>query len=106
MIMVGAGDVARSTGAGAATVERLVHGRKNLRMLAHAEIVVRAPDRYLFRAGGGMMRRFGKGSHLAFEVGEHAITSFATETIQLAPKIVLVVHDALPSVVRLISIMV
>ena len=52
VVVVGAGDVARAAGAGAAAVERLVHGRDHLRMLAHAEIVVRAPDGDL--AGGAV----------------------------------------------------
>ncbi len=43
MVVVGAGNVARAAGAGAAAVDRLVHRRKHLRVLAHAEIVVGAP---------------------------------------------------------------
>ena len=41
----GAGDVARAARAGAGGVDRLVHGGEHLRVLAHAEIVVGAPDR-------------------------------------------------------------
>ncbi len=47
VVVVGAGDVAGAAGAGAAAVERLVHGGEHLGVLAHAEIVVGAPDRDL-----------------------------------------------------------
>ena len=55
VIVVGARDVAGAAGAGAAAVERLVHRLEHLRMLAHAEIVVRAPDRDLAGAVGAVM---------------------------------------------------
>ena len=44
VVVVGAGDVAGAAGAGAAAVERLVHRLEHGRVLAHAEIVVGAPD--------------------------------------------------------------
>ena len=44
MIMRGAGDVARAARTGAGRVDRLMHGRQHLGMLAHAEIIVAAPD--------------------------------------------------------------
>ena len=44
-VIVGrAGDVARAAGAGADRVDRLVHGGDHGRVLAHAEVVVGAPD--------------------------------------------------------------
>ena len=43
MIMGGAGDVAGAAGAGADSVDRLMHGGEHHRVLAHAEIVVGAP---------------------------------------------------------------
>ena len=52
VIVGGAGDVARAAGAGADGVDRLVHGGDDGRMLAHAEIVVGAPDGDLARALG------------------------------------------------------
>ena len=44
MLPVGAGDVARSSGAGARQIDGAVHGRQHIRMLTHAEVVVAAPD--------------------------------------------------------------
>ena len=44
VVVGGAGDVAGAAGAGAAAVDRLVHGREHRRVLPHAEVVVRAPD--------------------------------------------------------------
>ena len=44
VVVGGAGDVAGAAGAGAAAVDRRVHRRQHRRVLAHAEIVVRAPD--------------------------------------------------------------
>ena len=44
VVVRGAGDVARAARAGADGVDRLVHGGDHGRVLAHAEIVVRAPD--------------------------------------------------------------
>ncbi len=45
VIMGRAGNVARAAGACANPVDRLVHGLDDGRVLAHAEIIVRAPDR-------------------------------------------------------------
>jgi hypothetical protein len=42
--VVGAGDVAGAAGAGAHAAGRLLHGLDDLGVLAHAEIVVGAPD--------------------------------------------------------------
>ena len=44
VIVRGAGDVARAARAGADRVDRLVHGGDHGRVLAHAEVVVGAPD--------------------------------------------------------------
>ena len=44
VVMRRAGDVARAAGAGADRIDRLVHGGEHRRVLAHAEIVVGAPD--------------------------------------------------------------
>src|ERR1700742_4136663 len=90
VIVVGTSDVAGAAGAGATTIECLMHGGEHLRVLAHAEIVVRAPHRDVALAAGAVMGRFGKGSDLALEVGEHAIAPLAAKTIKLASEIVFV----------------
>src|SRR6266436_2390396 len=45
--MIGPGDVSRAAGAGAEALCRRHHGPDHLRMLAHPEIIVRAPDHHL-----------------------------------------------------------
>src|SRR5262245_5074006 len=42
--MCRARNISRAAGTGTGGVNRLVHGRKHLRMLAHAKVVVAAPD--------------------------------------------------------------
>ena len=99
VIVVGAGDVAGAAGAGAATVERLVHRRQHRGVLAHAEIVVGAPHGDLAGAVRMVMPGTGKGAGLALEIGKYAIASFAMKTFKLPAKISLVVHDVLPLIV-------
>ena len=53
-------------------------------------------------AARAVVRRLREGADLAFEIGEDAIASFTAKTIELTPEIVLVVHDTLPSAIRLI----
>ena len=55
--MVGAGDVAGAAGAGAHAGRGLDHGADHLGVLAHAEIVVGAPDHDLARRPAGNARR-------------------------------------------------
>ncbi len=50
--MIGAGDVAGAAGAGADAGRGLDHGADHFRMLAHAEIVVGAPDHDIARPFG------------------------------------------------------
>lgn len=53
--MAVAGNIAGAAGAGAEFGHRLLHGPDNRRMLAHAEIIVRAPDGYLGRADAAVI---------------------------------------------------
>src|SRR3546814_13756433 len=50
MVDAGTRDVARAARSCADLVDRLVHRFQHYRMLAHAEIVVRAPDRHVAAA--------------------------------------------------------
>ena len=49
MVVVGAGDVAGAARPGAALVDRIVHRRDHRIVLAHTQIVVRAPHRHILR---------------------------------------------------------
>ena len=50
--MIVAGDVASAAGAGSRSRRRLHHGADHLRMLTHAEVIVRAPDHDILRPCG------------------------------------------------------
>jgi hypothetical protein len=44
MLPVGPGDVARASRSGARQIDGAMHGGQHIRMLAHAEVVIAAPD--------------------------------------------------------------
>ena len=82
MIMRVAADVARAARAGADVVQRLFHRRDHLRVLAHREIVVRAPDGDRLRpVMPGEAARVGEGALVAQDVDEHAIAAFGVQPI-------------------------
>ncbi len=60
VVMVGARNVAGPAGAGAAVIQYLVHGGDHFGILAHAEIVVTAPDDDVLDTVHGVPRGFGK----------------------------------------------
>ena len=95
VIVVGAGDVAGAAGAGAAAVERLVHGGKHGRMLAHAEIVVGAPDGDLAGAVPGVADGARKIALLALQLGEHPVASFLVKAGELFGEEGLEIHACL-----------
>ena len=71
--MIIAGDVAGAAGAGAHPGRGLDHGADHLGMLAHAEIVVGAPDHDVLRALRRMPDRMRKAAGDALEIGKNAI---------------------------------
>ena len=93
VVMVGAGDVPGAAGAGAATVDRRMHRRQHLRVLAHAEIVVGAPYRHLATAVAAIVHRPREMPGPAFEIGKDAIASLAPQFTQLPLEKSLVIHD-------------
>src|SRR5262249_4899117 len=70
------GNVARAAGAGAHAGRGFDHGADHLRVLAHADVVVRAPDHDRARAVRGMPGRVGKTPGDALEIGKHAVAPF------------------------------
>ena len=95
VIVVGAGDVAGAARTGAAGIQRLVHGGDDLRVLAHAEIVVGAPDGDLGDARGPMMGSPGKAPGPAFEIGKHPVAALFAQLVQFRPEKMLVGHGVL-----------
>ena len=92
VIMVGTGDIAGAAGAGAATVERLMHSRQHRRILSHAEIIVRAPHRHLILAGRVVMGRAREGAGAAFQIGKDTVATFTMQAIELAAEKAFVIH--------------
>ena len=94
VLVGGAGDVAGAAGAGAVLVDRGVHRRDHLRVLAHAEVVVRAPDGDL----GGPVADEAAGARevaaAAGELGEDAVVALLAEGVELAAEQGVVVHRA------------
>ena len=99
MIMGVAADVAGAARAGADIVQRLLHRRDHLGMLAHREIVVRAPDGdRLGPVMAGEAARVGKCALVAQDVDEHAIAALGMEPIDRLGEDALIVQ--LPSSLR------
>ncbi len=96
VVVVGAGDIARAAGAGAAPIDRRVHRRQHLRVLAHAEIVVGAPHRHLAAAVPVVVHRPREMTGSAFEVGKDAIASLAPQFTELPLEKALVIHQCHP----------
>src|SRR3546814_16397190 len=69
MVMRVAADVARAARAGADIVQRLFHRRDHIGMLAHRQIIVRAPDRDRLRpVMPGEASRVGAGALVAQDI--------------------------------------
>ena len=95
VVVGGAGDVAGAAGAGAAAVDRIVHRRDDLRVLAHAEVVVRAPDGDVAGALADVAGGAREGAVGARELGEDAVVALLAERVELLAEQGVVVH-ALP----------
>src|SRR3546814_10980011 len=80
MVMAVARYVAGAAGARADVVQRLLHRRRHLRVLAHGEIVVRAPDRDRFRTiMASNAARVRKRSPIAQDVDEDALAALGLQ---------------------------
>ena len=69
-----------------------MHGRDHLRMLAHPEVVIRAPDGDVLRIAASEMLRFRKGAATPLQVGKDAIPPFPPHRIQRGLQMLLVIH--------------
>ena len=98
MVVVGARDVARAAGAGAAALDGFVHGGAHHRVLAHAEIVVGAPDRDLALAVRRVVRSAREAAGMAFDIGEDAVATFPAQTVEALVQQGVVVHHCLRGV--------
>jgi hypothetical protein len=89
---MGAGDIARAASAGAAIVQRLFHRRQNLGVLAHSEIVVRAPDGDGALAIRAMAAGMGKIAGTALKIGKDAVAALRPQLVNLLGKESVVIH--------------
>src|SRR4029077_18252131 len=95
--VIGPGNVARAAGASAHTGRGFDHGADHLRVLAHAEVVVRAPDHDRARAVRRTPGRVGKTPGDALEIGKHAIAPLLLYAGKGGRKEMIIGHGAKPS---------
>ena len=91
--MIGAGDVAGAAGAGAHAGRGLDHGADHLRVLAHAEIVVGAPDHDLARALRRVPDGVRKTAGDALQIGKHPVAPLVTQAAQGVGEKRIVIHE-------------
>ena len=95
VVVVRSGDVAGAAGACAAALDRLVHCLQHGGVLAHAEIVVRAPDRDFRGSFAVVARGAGEAAAVPLQIGEHAVVSFTHQGAELVPEEAFVIHHHL-----------
>src|SRR3984893_18804204 len=96
--MIGPGDVSRAAGAGAEAPCRRHHGPDHLRMLAHPEIIVRAPDHHLTPTVRRVPDGVREAASDALKIRENAIALLISQPVQGGGKKFVIVHASLPSV--------
>ena len=92
VVVVGARDVARAARARAAFVEAIMHRFEHRGVLAHAEIVVRAPHGDGLRFLIDEARRVRELAAVALDIGEDPIPSVSAHSVQLAGEIGFEIH--------------
>src|SRR5437868_9942557 len=90
--MMGAGDVAGAAGAGADTGCGLDHGADHFGVLAHAEIVVGAPDHDIPATLRRMPDRVREAAGDPFEVGENAVAPLVMQAVEGGTEKFAVIH--------------
>ena len=92
--VIGAGNVAGAAGAGAHAGGGLDHGADHLGVLAHAEIVVGAPDDDFARAFRGVPDRVREPAGDPLQFREHAIAPLVMQAVQGVIEEGLVIHGS------------
>jgi hypothetical protein len=95
MFVIGARDVARAARTCPATIQRFMHGAQHIRMLSHAEIIIRTPNSHLTAHALVVTRCARKLSAAPFKISEDPIPAFAAEAIKLPLEKFLVIHVTL-----------
>jgi hypothetical protein len=89
---MGARDVAGATGAGADPGRGFDHGADHLGMLAHSEIIVRAPDRDIARPFRGMPHRMREPARDPLKVGENPVAPLIVQAAEGGTEEFAVIH--------------
>src|SRR6202022_5145334 len=98
MEMIVARDITGSAGARTHSPQRLFHCREHRRMLAHAEIVVRAPDGDL--GADAVIEGAREAAAAPLEIGKDAIPPLGVQRTEAVFEEALVIHgDPMPVVV-------
>ena len=98
MVVVGAGDVAGAAGPGAAAIERRVHRGDDGRVLAHPEIVVRAPHRDLAALAVAVKGGEREPARPPLQIGKNPVVAAPPQPIELFTKKRVIIHGRLRSV--------
>jgi hypothetical protein len=91
--MIGAGDVARAACAGAHPGRGLDHGADHLGVLAHAEIVVGAPNHDLARTLRPVPDRVREAAGDPFQLGEHPVAPFVMQPAKGVSEEIVIIHE-------------
>ena len=95
MVVVGARNIPGASRTRATVINGLLHRLNHFWMLAHAEIIVGAPDSHFLRTIGCIAGSAGEITTAAFEICENPITAFVVKTFQLALKKCFEIHHLL-----------
>src|SRR5207248_4060823 len=90
--MMGARDITGAAGAGADAGRGLDHGADHFRMLAHAEIVVGAPDHDITATLRRVPDRMREAARDPFEVGENAVAPLVMRAVEGVAEKFAVIH--------------
>ena len=93
--MIVAGDIARAAGTGAHAARRIVHGSDNRGMLAHSQIIVRAPYGDFTCGIGSTPKRARKSPHDPFQIGKDPIALFSVQLVDRVFEKPTIVHELL-----------
>src|SRR4030088_2551523 len=92
MGVAGAGDVAGPSRPGAGSAQFFGHGRPHGRVLAHAEIVVRAPHRDL--GADAVVESAREATAAPLEISEDPVAALGVERVNARPKEAVEIHIA------------
>jgi hypothetical protein len=93
MVVGGAGDIACAAGPGARAVDGALHGVEHRRVLAHAQIIVAAPDGDPPLGSAGLaQQRMWECAAQAQDVHEDAITPLGPQSVEGLAEPVIIVH--------------